>query len=362
MGRCATLATPLKRPYTLPTMKEVESIETNGYTVASTFSGAGGSCLGYRLAGFDIRYANEFIPAAQEVYRLNHKAYLDERDIREVTGAEILEVCNLKKGELDLLDGSPPCVAFSIAGKRDKVWGQHRKYSGRRQQVDDLFYEFIRLISEIQPKTFVVENVPALAEGKAKGHFKIIHKAMSDIGYKVSARVLDASALGVPQKRRRLFFVGVRKDLTPAPAFPLPQRERYSVEEALIGVAPATEENAHWLNPETKMYQFWHHIKPGEKFQDIGMKIDGKLRYYNHRKIDPKKPAPTIVQGSEDVYHWLEPRALSIPEVKRLSSFPDDFKLTGSRAKQWERMGRAVPPLVMKAVAKTVKEEILDAC
>jgi len=353
----------LKRPYTLPTMSDIESVTPNGYVAASTFSGAGGSCLGYRMAGFDVRYASEFIPAAQDTYRLNHPdTFLDERDIREVKGQEILDACQVKKGELDLLDGSPPCVAFSIAGKRSKVWGQHRTYSGRRQEVDGLFYEFTRLLNEIQPKVFVAENVPGLTVGKAKGHFKLIHKAMTDCGYKVSARILDASALGVPTKRQRLVFIGVRNDLEASPVYPLPKPERFSAEEAFVGLPPATLENAHWLNPTTKMYQFWHHIKAGEKFQDIGRRIDGKERYYNHRKLDPHKPSPTIVQASEDIYHWLYPRSLSIPEIKRLSSFPDDFKLTGSRAKQWERIGRAVPPLMMKAVADTIVTEVLDAC
>ena len=124
-------------------IKDIEKQEgTNGFNAVSTFSGAGGSSMGLKLAGFNVLYANEFIPLAQEAYTLNHhNTYLDKRDIRQITPEDILYKTGLKKGELDLLEGSPPCAAFSIAGKGRKCWGQVKKYSDTRQRVDDLFME-----------------------------------------------------------------------------------------------------------------------------------------------------------------------------------------------------------------------------
>src|SRR5512139_3930873 len=101
-------------------MAEIVAVPDNGLRVISTFSGCGGSCLGYRMAGFRVAWASEFIPAAADVYRANHpETTLDTRDIREVQPAEILSEINLKAGELDLMDGSPPCASFSTAGKRE---------------------------------------------------------------------------------------------------------------------------------------------------------------------------------------------------------------------------------------------------
>jgi hypothetical protein len=119
-----------KPPYRVRSMKEIEAIKSNGFKVVSTFSGCGGSCLGYRMAGFKVVWANEFVPAAQESYKANaaKDCILDGRDIRKIEASEILAATGLKKGELDLFDGSPPCQAFSTAGKREKGWGKEKRY------------------------------------------------------------------------------------------------------------------------------------------------------------------------------------------------------------------------------------------
>ena len=152
--------------------------------VISTFSGCGGSSLGYKLAGCKILLANEFVPAARETYSANFPdtIVLDD-DIRKITGQAILERVKLKKGELDILDGSPPCSAFSMAGSREKGWNKEKPYSdGIVQRVDDLYFEYIRLIREIQPRAFLSENVPALMSGAAKGYFNQIFREMQACG------------------------------------------------------------------------------------------------------------------------------------------------------------------------------------
>ena len=220
--------------YKVPSMAEIEALPPNGFNVISTFSGAGGSCLGYRMAGFRVLWANEFIPAARDTYKLNHPdSILDARDIRTVTGAEILEATSLKKGELDLFDGSPPCASFSTAGKREAGWGKVKQYSDSAQRTDDLFFEYSRLLTELQPKVFVAENVSGLVKGSAKGYFIEILKALKAAGYNVKACLLDAQWLGVPQKRQRIIFIGVRNDIGLDPVHPKPFPYRYSVREAL---------------------------------------------------------------------------------------------------------------------------------
>ena len=349
----------VKPPYKVPSLKD--PIEKNGFKVISTFSGGGGSSTGYKLAGFDVLWANEFIPAAQETYRSNHPhTILDTRDIREITGDEILKAINLSAGELDIFDGSPPCASFSTAGKRHKHWGKAKTYSDNSiEVVDDLFFEYIRLLKELKPKTFVAENVSGLVKGTAKGYFKLILEAFKQSGYKVSAKLLNAAWLGVPQARQRVIFVGVRDDLGLAPVHPKPFAYQYSMIDACPWIAkdyqgekPLIEEDA-WMTRHATGRE-WLNV-------DIGSR---SLVYHQLAKCSPYKPVPTITAtdgdaGRSGASHPYECRKFSTLEVKRLCGFPDDYILTGTYMQQVERCGRSVPPLMMKAIAETIATNIL---
>jgi DNA (cytosine-5)-methyltransferase 1 len=216
-------------------MKEIVALKSNGLTVASFFAGAGGSSTGYRMAGFKVLYANEFVPIAAESYKANAAphTFVDSRDIKTVTAAEVLKACKLKRGELDVLDGSPPCQAFSMAGKRDKGWGTEKSYEhGAKQKNEELFTDFIRVRDGVMPKVFVAENVKGLVTGTAKGFFLEILAELRR-GYRVIVPLLDAQWLGVPQARQRIVFIGVRNDLGLDPVFPDPLPYFYSVRDAL---------------------------------------------------------------------------------------------------------------------------------
>jgi len=240
---------PNKPPYRVPSMSEIEATPWNGYRVVSTFSGCGGSCLGYRIAGFHVLWANEFIPAAQESYRLNHPdSFLNTSDIRKLAPETILAQAGIAVGELDILDGSPPCASFSTAGKRQKNWGAAKKYSQTVQRTDDLFWEYARLLKALQPRTFVAENVSGLVKGVAKGYFLQVLALLKDCGYKVAARLLDAAWLGVPQSRQRLIFIGVRQDLGAEPAYPEPFKYQYSIRDALPWIQRA-KCGPNWRDP-----------------------------------------------------------------------------------------------------------------
>lgn len=353
--------------YKIPSMSEIENIKKNGFNVASTFSGCGGSCLGYKMSGYNVLYANEFIPEAQKTYRANFSTtFLDTRDIRKVKPEEILEVCKLKKGELDILDGSPPCASFSTAGKREKHWGEIKSYSDTKQRTDDLFYEYIRILDGIKPKVFVAENVKGLTTGKAKGMFKEFMQQMESCGYNVSAQVINAMYLGVPQSRERVIFIGVRKDLDLFPPAIKPINKIVTIGMALKGVKNNQNE-VDYLNQSIKKYKMYEIAKKLEKnpIKKIPASKIMNGSYFNLIRESMYEPCSTICQmiGCECAsgnLHPLYDRKFTSDELKRLSSFPDDFVLTGNFRKKCERIGRAVPPLMMYHISKAIQKEVLE--
>ena len=373
-----------KPPYRVPLMSEIRALPWNGFKVASTFSGAGGSCTGYRMAGFRVVWANEFVPAAQASYKANcaEDSILDGRDIKLVLPAEILAATGLAAGELDLFDGSPPCQAFSTAGKREKGWGKAKTYEhGASQCNETLFDHYIRLLRGLKPKVFVAENVSGLVKGTAKGYFLEILAAMKASGYRVTCRVLDAQWLGVPQQRQRTIFVGVREDLGLEPVHPLPLPYRYSVRDALpwivavpkllSGKVPSTTPSttitcqgfdgtsSRIVEAETDISRYaigaeWDKVKVGEASE----------KYFSLVKPCPTKPCPTVQASHGEasiagIVHPIEKRKFTIAELRRICAFPDDFILCGSYAQQWERLGNSVPPLMMRAIAETIRDNIL---
>jgi DNA (cytosine-5)-methyltransferase 1 len=209
---------------------------------------------------------------------------------------------------------------------------------------------------------FVAENVSGLVKGSAKGYFKLILAALRDCGYRVEAKLLNAAWLGVPQARQRLIFVGVRADQGFDPVFPSPLPYQYSVRD----VMPAAAVEPIEVDPETgreitfyqhAIYPFWLRLGRGES---------PKAKKFNLIKVDPDKPSPTIFAAGGNVgipgpTHWDTPRKFTLLEVRRLCGFPDDFVLTGSYAKRWERLGRAVPPVMMSHIAASLRDELL-AC
>jgi len=408
-GAAVNLMDNGKPPYRVPSIAEIAKIPWNGFKVVSTFSGCGGSCLGYRMAGFRVLWANEFIPAAQDTYRVNFPdSILNERDIRLVLPEEILEAIGMKPGDLDLLDGSPPCQAFSTAGKREKGWGQARIYeNGARQCNETLFGEYIRILKGLMPRVFVAENVSGLVKGVAKGYFLEILAALKAAGYRVRAQVLDAQWLGVPQMRQRVIFIGVRQDLGLEPTFPKPLPYRYSVREALPWIMKHSIHPAGQFAPEfidsdkqprgavtlPSGTDGWVearviHDTSGLFSQGdvtdrpcltitVGMHSENahhfriealppsrrKPNAYALQDVKPDEPCAMVTISSPGndlaVPHGAEKRKFTIAELKRICAFPDDFILTGTYAQQWERLGNAVPPVMMRHIAEAIRDEVL---
>jgi DNA (cytosine-5)-methyltransferase 1 len=308
------------------------------------------------MAGFRVVWASEFIPAAAEVYKANHPdSILDTRDIHDVTAEEILKATGLKQGEIDLFDGSPPCASFSTAGKRHKGWGKVRSYSDTEQRVDNLFFEYARILEGLQPRVFVGENVSGLVKGVAKGMFLEILERLKGCGYRVKCKLLDAQWLGVPQMRQRIIFLGVREDLNCEPVHPKPLPYRYSVSDAISCFKGSEVEAAADISQYCTGRE-WENLRQG----------DSSKKYFNLVKAHPEKPSGTICAshgsgGIASVTHPTEKRKFSIAELRRICGFPNDFQLSGTYAQQWERLGRAVPPVMMEKIAATIRDKILYA-
>ena len=212
--------------YTPYKMQDVGIAESKHlFNVISTFAGGGGSSTGYRQAGGQIQAINEFVEEARTTYQENYpNTLIIPDDIKKLTGEDLINPVGLKVGELDLLDGSPPCSAFSVAGraytheggKHSKGYGKTKKYSDDQmvENIEDLFFEFLRVAEQIQPKVIVGENVKGLTMGEAKEYYHKIINEFEKIGYDVSSKVLNAKHFGVPQSRERTIFIAVRKDIT----------------------------------------------------------------------------------------------------------------------------------------------------
>jgi DNA (cytosine-5)-methyltransferase 1 len=202
------------KPYYLKDV--IDNSNKELFTVISTFAGGGGSSTGYRLAGGKILCVNEFVEAAVETYKANYpNTPVLVEDIKKLNGEDFLKVAGIQKGELDILDGSPPCSAFSVAGKREKGWDQEKIYSdGKKvENIEDLFFEFIRIAKDIQPKVIIGENVAGILMGEAIKKYNEIINEFEKIGYTAVGQVLNAADYETPQGRQRCFFVAIRNDI-----------------------------------------------------------------------------------------------------------------------------------------------------
>lgn len=326
------------------------------YKVISTFSGIGGSSQGYKQAGLNVIASVEFLDYQARIYKANHThTKLYQEDIRELNPLEILKEQNIKVGELDILDGSPPCSSFSTAGSIDDGWGKVKKYGNKTQRTDDLFLEYIRFIDKIQPKVFIAENVSGLIKGVSKGHFNEFFRLFKTCGYEVSAKLLNASNYYVPQKRQRIIFIGIRKDLNIKPSFPEPSVKKINLSEAFKDIINSYEDLA---ETDITKYAIYKELKR--------LPIYGKSsKYINLLKESPFEPCRTLTAtasqiGAASVCHW-DNRKFTIPELKRIASFPDNYIIIGNNYNEKaEGLGRCVPPKMMEAIAKNVKNNILD--
>jgi DNA (cytosine-5)-methyltransferase 1 len=309
-------------------------------TVISTFAGIGGSSLGYRMAGFRELLAIDFDDYCEEVFRLNFPDVpFWNKDITEVSGKEIMDFCKIGRGDLDVFDGSPPCQGFSTAGNRKVL-----------DPRNNLFVDFVRLVDELRPKVFIMENVSGQVKGRMKGIFLEIMRRMKETGYNVKAKLMNAKYYGVPQSRERIFYIGVRPDVG-GPVFPEPSKKIVAVKDVILNIK---SNDLTGTNPPGYILKYLLLMKQGEGAD----KYHSNGSLFNSRRIRLNMPSNTVIKTA-GLYHPVEDRLLSIMEVKRICSFPDNFELVGDFNKRWGGLGNAVMPLQMKAIAGALHDRVL---
>ncbi len=369
------------KPYSLASVKRRSSKKL--FTVVSTFAGGGGSSTGYRLAGGKVIFANEFVDAAVNAYRLNYPdTPVIADDIRKINRnkekvIDLFKKHGIKKGELDILDGSPPCATFSQsnAGRgKDKMDRKNVPYSDRTQsRVGYLIHDYVFMANVMQPKVCILENVRGLAKSFV---YEDALERLRRYGYIIAYKILTASDYGVPQKRERLFTIAVRPDIARRAGikttddllkiFPIPRNDIITVREAFTGIEIDRVERDLRLTQARKesLYEIMKALplNPSKHTRISDVRKDWKSDF-NLTRMCWDLPAPTVTatgaQGRGGLCHPEENRLLTINEIKRLMAMPEDFQLTGTFNQKYERLGRMVPPPVTQAIAESVYDKIL---
>lgn len=323
----------------------------------------GGSTMGYKLAGYDVIGCNEIDHRMMYAYCQNHNPRFPFLEpIQDFKNREDLppELFNL-----DILDGSPPCSTFSMAGSREEAWGKKKKFrEGQAEQVlDTLFFDFIDLAKKLQPKIVVAENVKGLLLGEAKAYVGKIYQSFEDAGYYVQHWLLNAQTMGVPQRRERVFFIALRKDLI----------ERVPIEYNLFDVIPhLTLDFKETVIPMSELSDFqgrefsspiirklWDNRKPGDINQGAANeRLFGKGSNFNQSYVYPDKVCPTLASKESCLIHFDQPRYLSASEVCSVSTFPQDYNFAGQSPHYI--CGMSVPPVMMAQIASAIWEQWLS--
>ena len=331
-------------PWRLADLKQVPS---NGLTAFSCFHCGGGSTMGYKLAGFDVLGGVEIDPEMMSIYRANHRprhSYL--MGVQQFNQLPLNELPDELKN-LDLLDGSPPCSSFSMAGSREKKWGDaHHFREGQVKQVlDDLFFHFIQVGQRLQPKVIVAENVKGLILGNAKGYVKEIFAAFREAGYDAQLFLFNAARMGVPQARERTFFIARRQDLRWGKLKMAFNEQIVTVSEAF---ADLKNQKGSKLSETFRDARQWCVKNKTDEVVDWAIATQGKEKLWNHKLVLPCRPSKTIASALRPI-HWAEDRRLSDSECFRLQSFPDDYRLMKGDAGYF--CGMSVPPFMTQRVA-----------
>ncbi len=363
-------------------------------TAVDLFCGAGGLSEGFRQAGFHVLAGQDFDEAAGATFASTHpEAKFIGGPIQDVTVPALLKATGLRRGDVDVLVGGPPCQGYSV-------------YNHQRGESDPragLFREYLRIVKGLQPKWLVMENVTGITSIADGGIVREIEEGMGALGYRVRMKILRAEDFGVPQERRRVFFIATRTDLPIS--FPTPTHGGMlppfvTIWDAISDLPPVetgSKEIRHpYLSAAKNAYQRMlrakqktvsnhvpprlasvnearmKHIPPGGSWRDIPVELlpegmrrakrsDHTKRYGRPRKTDL---ACTILTKCD--VHWgayIHPeqnRALTVREAARLQSFPDFFEFHGSRTDQYRQVGNAVPPLLGRRVAEAVLGSMTD--
>lgn len=353
------------------------------YNVIDLFCGCGGFSKGFEEAGFNVRFGIDLWNDATTTFAHNFpNAVVLNKDILNIKGSDILDLCGMETSDVDVIIGGPPCQGFSVSGKR---------------LIDDernkLYKAFVEIVSELKPKIFVMENVPGLVR-LFKG--QVGEEVMNDfsaIGYRVKNKILSADNYGVPQQRKRVFFVGIRDDFFKKDVeyiYPIPitgadtnkpvitSKEAISDLDFVPDDIVLGEDIAYEL-PAQSEYQkkmrdgsssILNHsitVHKERTKEIIAMVPDGgnykslPEELWSTRKVhiawtrmDSKRPCFTIDTGHNHHFHYRANRVPTVRESARIQSFPDTFEFIGIKTSQLKQVGNAVPPLLAKSIAESL--------
>lgn len=333
-------------------------MKTQGQTIKTLkyidlFSGAGGFSLGFDRSGFQNIFSVDIQKDFCKTYKANFPSHtLIEEDITKLSNEKIISLTH--DNEVDVVIGGPPCQGFSIAGNIG------------RKFIDDprnrLFQEFVRVVKVTNPKYFVMENVARLYTHNKHLTRKEIIADFNKLGYTVECKILNSADYGVPQVRKRVIFIGSR--VTQTILFPeISHTEHTTVEDALRNLPKlksgevSTMLNHKAMNHTQQMLDKMAFIKDGEGREKIPENLrpkSGDVRKYI--KYNSSKPSITVTGDMRKVFHPWQNRALTVRELARLQTFPDDFEFKSTSIAQQQQVGNAVPPLMAEAIAKTIKK------
>jgi len=373
--------------------------------VISLFTCGMGMDIGFEKSGFDTVYTNDIARFACDTIKKNKDGVIcDHGDIANIPSSEILKKCNLKKGEIDVVIGGPPCQSFSTAGKR----------KGFDDKRGIALLEFIRIIRDVNPKFFVFENVPGL-KSMSKKHIGFYERSSMDkselshdqkygslfeeiltqfsglSGYKIHWEILNAADYGVPQKRKRLVLIGsrvldpkeifnqIRKEATfadPSVAAEEKKKPWKTLRDGLSGLIDEEKERIKFPS----WGKYLKHIPPGGYWKDLPKNVRKEAMGRAADTDDPKRkgkqggrtgffrrlswdlPAPTLVTSPSQlatcICHPDEDRPLTVKEYARLQGFPDSWEFVGSTSKKYRMIGEAVPVQLAEVISKIIIQHI----
>jgi DNA (cytosine-5)-methyltransferase 1 len=338
-------------------LKDLKDIPQNGLKVMSTFSCGGGSSMGYKLAGCDVIAANDIDSEMAYHYKLNLKPkHYFLCPIKDLLKKELPD----ELYHLDILDGSPPCSTFSMAGSREKAWGKKKHFrEGQAEQVlDDLFFDYLNLVEHLKPRVAIAENVKGMLQGNAKGYCKMVIDRFRDIGYKPQLFLVNAADCGVPQKRERVFFIALRNDINKPKLLLAPKSRWISAGEATSDLQVLTDDEIRETKPSPCDLKWWHLTDKGKGYEQAVIRKGLKAKLFNNKRLDDKIPSNTLPANESIIMHWGVCRKLTYREWKRIGSFPDDYQAKTDKIGKY-MIGMSVPPRMTEQVAKAVIEQWL---
>ena len=323
---------------------------TNNLKVFSCFACGGGSSMGYKLAGYDVIGCLEIDKRMNSIYTKNHNPkhnyLMDIRDFNKIPNNELPR----ELFELDILDGSPPCTTFSMAGLREKTWGKLKKFrEGQKEQtLDDLSFVFIETVNKLKPKFVIMENVEGIMTGNAWKYVQKIYKHFHEIGYQVNHWLLKGENMGVPQRRHRVFFIATRLNV---------DLEKLDMSFLFKPIIFSQIKSPEGTKIESEnLNNLISYAKKGDRnLENACRRQRGKSSFFNYCFVYDELVAPTMTAHCNNL-RWDTKSLLSKQDIISMATFPQDFDfMTDSLDSISYVCGMSVPPIMIKRVAERLK-------